>query len=45
MHAQDGLPHAAIATALGLSIAAVKVRIHRARLKLRALCDTKEAIP
>ncbi len=29
MHAQDGLPYAAIASALGLSIAAVKVRVHR----------------
>ena len=39
MHAQDGLPYAAIASALGLSIAAVKVRVHRARIKLRRLCD------
>jgi RNA polymerase sigma-70 factor, ECF subfamily len=45
MHAQDGLPHAAIATVLGLSITAVKVRIHRARIKLRAMCDTKEETP
>jgi RNA polymerase sigma-70 factor (ECF subfamily) len=39
MHAQDGLSYAVIASALGLSIAAVKVRAHRARLKLRRLCD------
>jgi RNA polymerase sigma-70 factor (ECF subfamily) len=39
MHALDGLPYAAIASALGLSIAAVKVRVHRARIKLRQLCD------
>jgi RNA polymerase sigma-70 factor (ECF subfamily) len=39
MHAQDGLPYAAIASALGLSIAAVKVRVHRARIKLRRMCD------
>jgi RNA polymerase sigma-70 factor (ECF subfamily) len=39
MHALDGLPHAAIAAALGLSVAAVKVRVHRARIKLRRLCD------
>jgi RNA polymerase sigma-70 factor (ECF subfamily) len=39
MHAQDGLPYAAIAEALGLSIAAVKVRVHRARIKLRQMCD------
>jgi len=41
MHAQDGLPYAVIATALGLSIAAVKVRVHRARIKLRALYNPK----
>jgi len=39
MHAQDGLPYEAIARALGLSLAAVKVRVHRARIKLRRLCD------
>jgi RNA polymerase sigma factor (sigma-70 family) len=42
MHAQEGLPYAAIASALGLSIAAVKVRVHRARIKLRRLCDPNE---
>lgn len=41
MHAQDGLPYAEIASALGASIAAVKVRVHRARIKLRELCDSK----
>jgi RNA polymerase sigma-70 factor, ECF subfamily len=41
MHAQEGLPYAAIASALGLSITAVKVRVHRARIKLRQLCDPK----
>jgi RNA polymerase sigma-70 factor, ECF subfamily len=40
MHAQDGLPYAVIASALGLSIPAVKVRIHRARIKLRRMCDS-----
>jgi len=39
MCAQDGLLYAAIASALGLSLAAVKVRVHRARIKLRRLCD------
>jgi RNA polymerase sigma-70 factor (ECF subfamily) len=39
MHAQEGLPYAAIGSALGLSTAAVKVRVHRARIKLRRLCD------
>ena len=40
MHAQDRLPYAAIAAALGLSTPAVKVRVHRARIKLRLLCDS-----
>jgi RNA polymerase sigma-70 factor, ECF subfamily len=34
MHAQEGLSYAEIAAVLGLSLAAVKVKIHRARLKL-----------
>jgi RNA polymerase sigma-70 factor (ECF subfamily) len=42
MHAQDGLPYAAIALSLGLSTVAVKVRVHRARLKLRKICDPTE---
>ncbi len=41
MHAQDGLPYATIASVLGLSIAAVKVRVHRARIKLRRRCEPK----
>jgi RNA polymerase sigma-70 factor (ECF subfamily) len=41
MHAQDGLSHAAVARALGLSVPAVKVRVHRARIKLRQLCGQK----
>jgi RNA polymerase sigma-70 factor, ECF subfamily len=40
-HAQDRLPYAAIAKALGLSLTAVKVRVHRARIKLRTLCQRK----
>jgi RNA polymerase sigma-70 factor, ECF subfamily len=39
MHAQEGLPYAFIASSLGISTAAVKVRIHRARIKIRRLCD------
>jgi RNA polymerase sigma-70 factor (ECF subfamily) len=38
MHVQDGLSYAAIAAVLGLSTAAVKVRVHRARIKLRGMC-------
>jgi RNA polymerase sigma-70 factor (ECF subfamily) len=36
MASVEGLPHQAIASALGLSTAAVKVRVHRARVKLNA---------
>jgi RNA polymerase sigma-70 factor (ECF subfamily) len=35
MRAQDGLSHADIAAALGISVAAARVKIHRARLALR----------
>src|SRR5262249_18701297 len=35
LHVQDGLSYAAVATALEVSIPAIKVRIHRARIKLR----------
>jgi RNA polymerase sigma-70 factor (ECF subfamily) len=37
MRAQDGMSHAEIARALGLSEVAVKVKVHRARLRLAAL--------
>jgi len=37
MHARDGMPYVEIAAVLGLSIAAIKVRIHRARIKLQRL--------
>ncbi len=36
MASVEGLPYQTIATALGLSVAAVKVRIHRARVRLNA---------
>jgi RNA polymerase sigma-70 factor (ECF subfamily) len=45
MHVQDGLPYAAIASALGSSVAAIKVRIHRARIKLRQLCNPMQDEP
>jgi RNA polymerase sigma-70 factor (ECF subfamily) len=41
MHAQEGLPYATIASVLGLSVAAIKVKVHRARIKLRTLCEVK----
>lgn len=37
MRAQDGMSHAEIARALGLSEVAVKVKVHRARLRLQSL--------
>ena len=37
LHAQQEWPYQEIAAALGLSLAAVKVKIHRARLKLAQL--------
>jgi len=39
MRAQDGLPYEEIARALGLSLAAVKVKVHRARLRIAELRD------
>jgi RNA polymerase sigma-70 factor (ECF subfamily) len=43
MHAQDEMPYEEIALALGLSLAAVKVKIYRARLKLVQLRMQQEA--
>jgi RNA polymerase sigma factor (sigma-70 family) len=42
MRAQDEMTYEEIAQALGLSVAAVKVRVHRARLRLVQLCRRKE---
>ena len=42
MRAQDGLAHEEIARALGLSVVAVRVKIHRARLRLAELTQRKE---
>ena len=36
----EGLSHQTIAVALGLSVAAVKVRVHRARVRLNAACES-----
>lgn len=36
MRAQDGLPYEEIAATLGLSVAAAKVKVHRARVRLAA---------
>ena len=43
MAAVEGLPYEQIAAALGCSISAVKVRIHRARLHLRQLMAYRSA--
>jgi RNA polymerase sigma-70 factor (ECF subfamily) len=42
MSAQEGMSHAAIAAALDLSVAAVKVRIHRARLRLKHALEAEK---
>jgi RNA polymerase sigma-70 factor, ECF subfamily len=39
MHVQDEMPYAEIAAALGLSVAAVKVKVHRSRIELHRLRD------
>ncbi len=45
MRAQGGLAHEEIATALGLSVVAVRVKIHRARLELARLTVQQEPRP
>jgi len=37
MHAVDGMPYEEIAQVLGISLAAVKVKIYRARLALAGI--------
>jgi RNA polymerase sigma-70 factor (ECF subfamily) len=39
MHAQDELPYGLIASVLGISLASVKIKIHRARLKLPQMAE------
>jgi RNA polymerase sigma-70 factor (ECF subfamily) len=41
MSAFEGMPYAEIAQALGISLAAVKMKIHRSRLTLSCLEETK----
>jgi RNA polymerase sigma-70 factor (ECF subfamily) len=45
MRAQDGMSHEEIAATLGLSVVAVRVRIHRARLALNTLKIREERKP
>jgi RNA polymerase sigma-70 factor (ECF subfamily) len=41
MRAQDAIPYEEIAGALGLSLPAAKVKVHRARLRLAELCGPR----
>jgi RNA polymerase sigma-70 factor, ECF subfamily len=43
MRGRDGRPYEEIAHTLGLSLAAVRVRVHRARIRLAKACATKES--
>jgi RNA polymerase sigma-70 factor (ECF subfamily) len=43
MRAEEGTTYEEIAAALGISLAAAKVKVHRARLKLAATRNDKEA--
>ena len=45
MHVQDDMPYAEIAAALGLSVAAVKVKVHRSRIELLRLRDQERDQP
>ena len=45
MHVQDDMPYAEIAAALGLSVAAVKVKVHRSRIELHRLRDQEREQP
>jgi RNA polymerase sigma-70 factor (ECF subfamily) len=45
MHAQEGIPYAEIAAALGLSVGAIKVRICRARMKLNQHKFSAKGLP
>jgi len=42
LHAREQMPYAEIATILGLSVTAVKVKVHRARARLLAWCSRTE---
>jgi len=42
MRAQDEMPYEEIAATLGLSLPAARVKVHRARVRLAALCGRKE---
>jgi len=45
LHVEQGLSYPEISRALGVSVAALKVRVHRARLRLAAAREGKESRP
>lgn len=45
LHGQEGLPYAEIAALLGISVAAVKVKIHRSRIKLNRWREQEGGAP
>ena len=45
MRAQDGLSYEEIAVALGLTLAAARVKVHRARLRIADLRESKTRFP
>jgi len=45
MHVQDGMPYAEIAAVLSLSVAAVKIKVHRSRIELHRLRDQEREQP
>jgi len=44
MRAQHGIPYSDIATSFNISVAAAKVKVHRARLKLKSMQNPKKGI-
>src|SRR5262245_10386764 len=45
LHAREQMPYQEIAAILGLSVTAVKVKVHRARMRLLAWCPRTEPQP
>lgn len=45
LHAREQMPYQEIASILGLSVTAVKVKVHRARVRLLTWCPTTEPQP
>jgi RNA polymerase sigma factor (sigma-70 family) len=45
LHAREQMPYQEIASILGLSVTAVKVKVHRARVRLLTWCHRTEPQP